>query len=379
MNPNELRILELQSIRLGLIRDGRMALVPYDERWAGEFLKEAQRVTNALNEPSIRLFHIGSTSIPGIHAKPILDILLATPSLALLDSHSAVFEQLGYECKGESGLEGRRYYVFADHVNNKSYVHLHAWEDHRPEIFTHLIFRDYLRHHPDQAKRYEAVKLAAIDGGGVHRTRYMEMKAPIIEEIMKSARIWAGTAEAQRLCTPECVMDDGLSSEIVIRRINPSSSAEIDLVATRMRQTLVEVLGEADGGSMYTMDWLRQRVLFHLDPKQVIGDVLVAEGPKAQIIGHAMVRIEHDKSERPFALFSTVFVEHAFRRQGVATRFLSWIEKWVRAHRLYKIAYYTAKSNAQLINLFHRHGFLVIGENAEKAMVILEKTLERNA
>lgn len=90
-------------------------------------------------------------------------------------------------------------------------------------------------------------------------------------------------------------MGDGLkprADEYRVRLIDPLSAAEIDLVADGMRLTLVDVLGHAEGGSMYSMDWLRERVLFPLDPAQSTAVVYVAVDPDARIVGHAIARVE---------------------------------------------------------------------------------------
>jgi GrpB-like predicted nucleotidyltransferase (UPF0157 family)/RimJ/RimL family protein N-acetyltransferase len=214
MNPSlAARIAELEANGLGMVSDGRMHLSPHDTRWASQFQKEAQRVSLALANPSVRLFHIGSTSIPGIHAKPILDILLATPTLALLDGHSLDFESMGYEIKGEFGLEGRRYYRLSSAEANKAYVHIHAWEEDRAEILIHLIFRDYLKTHPGEAERYEAVKLSAITGEGSEREKYMDTKAPVIDEILRKARVWAVSSSARIYATDWEIVDNSTEPE----------------------------------------------------------------------------------------------------------------------------------------------------------------------
>src|SRR3989344_4833114 len=102
------RIAHLESNNLGLERDGRVRLIPHNPRWIRDFSKEAHRIYEALKIPELHLYHIGSTSIPGIHAKPVIDVLMTTPSHALLDSKKSVFEGIGYEYKGEYGLAGRR-------------------------------------------------------------------------------------------------------------------------------------------------------------------------------------------------------------------------------------------------------------------------------
>ena len=77
-----------------------------------------------------------------------------------------------------------------------------------------------------------------------------------------------------------------------IREIDPNSDAEIHLVAQRMRQTLVEVLGEEKGGEMYTMDWLIERVRWHLNFKNTDGRVFLSVSQGGEIIGHAIARIK---------------------------------------------------------------------------------------
>jgi len=210
----EMLFSEFESAGFGLVRDGRMLLAEYNERWAAASIRETQRILMLLNEPALRIFHIGSTSIPGIQAKPILDLLLATPSLGLLDSKQSSFEILGYECKGEFGLDGRRYYVLANKMTNTAYVHLHAWETDRPEILRHLVFRDYLRHHHVEAKRYEAIKISAVHKGA-DREKYLDSKAPIIDEIMKKAMAWAATPAARSLCSTEWqIVDESDSKDL---------------------------------------------------------------------------------------------------------------------------------------------------------------------
>ncbi len=103
--------------------------------------------------------------------------------------------------------------------------------------------------------------------------------------------------------------------QLRIREINRQSEVEITLVARRMRQTLVEVLGVEKGSSMYTMDWLYERVRWHLDPKETNGKVFLAEDFRGNILAHAMARVDHGTSH---GYFSTVFVEPASRRAGLS-------------------------------------------------------------
>ena len=161
-----------------------------------------------------------------------------------------------------------------------------------------------------------------------------------------------------------------------IRPIDPKSHEEVELVAQRMRSTLVDVLGEETGGSMYTMDWLRQRVLFHLDPAQSTAQVFVSENDQKHITGHCIVRIDRDDSGNQVGLFSTTYVEPESRRLGTANALLLHGEKWMIQQGMPKALTYTSDSNAKLINLYKKHGYEITVTDAEKKMVGLSKILE---
>lgn len=189
----------LDSNSLGLERDGRIRLLPHNPRWKREFSNEAHRIFEALKTPELRFFHIGSTAIPGIHAKPIIDILISTPSHELLDLKKTLFEGIGYDYKGEYGIPGRRYAVLYNQEKNKGYVHLHAFEDSHPEIERHLIFRDFLRQHPNHAQKYESLKFDLVGNQKVSRSDYTGMKAPLINEILSEAFSWKKSYKPRRL------------------------------------------------------------------------------------------------------------------------------------------------------------------------------------
>ena len=161
----------------------------------------------------------------------------------------------------------------------------------------------------------------------------------------------------------------------MIRSIDPTSSAEIELVATRMRLTLIEVLGEEQGGAMYTMDWLKDRVLFHLDPEKSTAQIYLAVDDGAIINGHTIVRIEDDGSGKKFGLFSTTYVEPDSRKKGLADSLLNRGEKWMLDQGLTEAQTYTSDSNTKLIELYFKHGYRITERAPEKSMVLLAKSL----
>lgn len=159
----------------------------------------------------------------------------------------------------------------------------------------------------------------------------------------------------------------------VIRPINKHSDAEILLVARRMRQTLVEVLGAERGTALYTMDWLEQRVRWHLDAGQSTACVYLAEAADGEISGHTIVRKDLDSSQQEVGLFSTTYVATPFRRAGVASQLLKAGEDWIRGIGLLVAETYTDKDNHKLIQLFSGHGYQI--SPTENEMVILRKGL----
>ncbi len=142
-----------------------------------------------------------------------------------------------------------------------------------------------------------------------------------------------------------------------------------------MRETLIEVLGEKKGASMYAMDWLVQRVLFHLDPEKCAGQVYLCEDRDGRIVGHTIVRIEKDEAGRTFGLFSTTYVERTSRNQAVASRLLQQGERWMSEHGLTEAATFTDEANTKLINLYRNHGYRIVETFKSEKMVKIAKTL----
>lgn len=183
-------IQKFESNGLGLLRDGTVRLSPHNPHWQRIFSQEAHRIFEALKIPELKLYHVGSTSIPQIHAKPIIDILLTIPSHDLLDSKKTIFEKIGYEYKGEYGIEGRRYCVLYSLGKDKGYVHLQAFEEGSEEIEKHLVFRDYLRKHPHEASRYNDLEIDLVERKKVSRSNSLDLKGPLIEELTKEGVAW---------------------------------------------------------------------------------------------------------------------------------------------------------------------------------------------
>ncbi|MCU0657172.1 MAG: GNAT family N-acetyltransferase [Polyangiaceae bacterium] len=147
--------------------------------------------------------------------------------------------------------------------------------------------------------------------------------------------------------------------------------AEIEIVARNMRQTLIDVMGEERGAGFYSLEWLIERVRWHLAPERT-AKVLVVEGAGGRIVGHAIVRVEVDEGGERYGYFSTIFVEEAWRRKGLGKRLLTSVERWVQGHQLRRVIYNTAASNKRLLPLFLRHGYRVSLQEGEMVQLTRE-------
>lgn len=148
-------------------------------------------------------------------------------------------------------------------------------------------------------------------------------------------------------------------TQVQIRALGQASTDEVELIAARMRATLQEVLGPEAGEALYTMEWLRERVRFHLEAARDRAAVLVAEDATGAIIGHAIVREERDELARAFGLMSTIYVLPASRRAGVADRLVDEVEAWIHARGLARAATNTGSQNHPLIRLFENRGYAI--------------------
>ncbi|MER2599654.1 MAG: GrpB family protein [Caldilineales bacterium] len=164
----------------------RVELVPYDLHWPLMFAAEAARLRVAFGDELIALHHIGSTAVPGLAAKPIIDMLPVVRDIARVDALNTLMRALGYVPKGEYGIPGRRY--FSLDAGGQRRFHLHVFAADSTEIARHCDFVAWLRAHPATAAAYAALKLELAERYRNDPVSYTESKSDFIRNAVQQAQ-----------------------------------------------------------------------------------------------------------------------------------------------------------------------------------------------
>jgi GrpB-like predicted nucleotidyltransferase (UPF0157 family) len=167
----------------------KIEVVPHDPQWQGAFEAEAKQIAGILGKNVAAIHHIGSTAIPNIYAKPVVDMLVEVKDITEVDRQGASLELLGYEVKGEFGISGRRYFRKDDREGNRTHQ-IHAYESGSAELERHLAFRDYMIAHPEDAQSYSELKRKLAEEHSHSMNGYMDGKDSFIKEMDRRAAKW---------------------------------------------------------------------------------------------------------------------------------------------------------------------------------------------
>jgi GrpB-like predicted nucleotidyltransferase (UPF0157 family) len=159
-------------------REGRpIVLVKYDPAWPLRFERERDRIRQAAGAVARRIEHVGSTAVPGLAAKPIIDILVTVPDPEDETAFLGELKRAGYELRvREPGHRMLR--------TPERDVHIHIWSETDPEVARYLRFRDRLRKYPEERQAYEQLKRELATREWSDMNHYAEAKSPFIESIL---------------------------------------------------------------------------------------------------------------------------------------------------------------------------------------------------
>jgi len=179
---------------------GKVIIADYSPAWPAEFQAERARVLAALGGAVRAIEHIGSTAVPGLAAKPVIDIALAVDDLAAVPALVAPLAALGYEFLGEYGLPGRLFFRKGEPATH----HIHAVRSDSEHWRVWRLFRDYLRRHAEEARRYAEFKRELAGRFAADRDAYTRAKTEYVSSIL----IRAG-AEATGYKPPSTRLESG--------------------------------------------------------------------------------------------------------------------------------------------------------------------------
>jgi GrpB-like predicted nucleotidyltransferase (UPF0157 family) len=172
-----------------------IVIAEYDPAWPQRFEAERARLQNAIGEWAVAIEHVGSTAVPGLAAKPIIDIGVALQDLADALKCITPLLELGYQCCGEFRIPGRTFFrkpttepipgQITDGVGRTHQIHMYQ-RDHEQFVW-HIAFRDYMRSHPEDAAEYAALKRDVASHHGDDIEKYIEGKHDYIREILRKA------------------------------------------------------------------------------------------------------------------------------------------------------------------------------------------------
>ncbi|MEO1619836.1 MAG: GrpB family protein [Cyanobacteria bacterium J06632_3] len=174
-------------------------VVPHRPEWRDAFEAESKRIAEALGDNVVEIHHIGSTAIPRIYAKPIIDLLVEVKDIAKVDAQNSAMQVIGYDTKGEYGIPQRRYFQKSKSDKRGSDKnsaaesrthHVHIFEVGSNQVARHLTFRDYMIAHPEEAQRYSDLKRRLAKEHSTNRAKYIDGKDGFIKAIDRKALQW---------------------------------------------------------------------------------------------------------------------------------------------------------------------------------------------
>ncbi|HET7050712.1 MAG TPA: GNAT family N-acetyltransferase [Solirubrobacteraceae bacterium] len=301
----------LDTVLIGGRERREIVIADYDPEWPRRFEAERERIGAALGGGALRIEHIGSTSVPGLAAKPIVDVLVAVSHVSDESSYGPALERAGYELRVREP-EHRMYRTPARDV------HVHVWNEGDPEVDRHLVFRDRLRASPDDRSEYERLKrsLAQRDWSDVNH--YADSKGPLIAAILNRVK----RSHIRRARSSDADAVAGLLGHLGYPTDVHAASAQLGRLLDRDD---AGVLVYDDGG-----------------------------GPVGLITYHVFDLIYRP---RPHCRITALAVSAQRRREGIARALLDAVQAIARERACFRIELTTRPDRADALRFYEACGF----------------------
>ncbi len=289
----------------------RIKVVPYDSNWPRWFEEEAVKIKQALGENCVAVHHVGSTSVPGLTAKPQIDIIAVVKDYL---ATSSPLVQAGYIEKGEFNIP---FHIVFGEGDGNTRANIHVFEEGNPEIELNLLFRDYLRAHQDARDAYGSLKNSLVAQDVSHErvsvglSKYTLGKDEFIKEILIQTGF---NGLCMRLCTHH---------------------EEWDIVRSFRQKYFFDKVPVADP---YTWTF---------DHKDHVHFVLYLG---TQIIGYTHLQLWPDDR----AALRIIVIDEPFRNEGLGAHFLRLCERWLK-QKGYSVL--QTQSSPDAFAFYSKHGY----------------------
>ncbi len=165
------------------LRRKKVVLLSYNPAWKKLYEEEKKLISFVIGEQALDIQHVGSTSIPGVKSKPIIDIAIGVESLKDRDTCIKPLEEMGYQYKNDSGVKGRYFFVKGSEDNRTHYIHLVKLNSEQWKNF--IFFRDYLRKNKKAVEKYNILKEKIAEKYKDDRDTYTLRKSIFIKKVIK--------------------------------------------------------------------------------------------------------------------------------------------------------------------------------------------------
>lgn len=161
-----------------------VVVLPYDEAWKKDFEDIKSELMQVLEGLVLSIEHVGSTSVPGLAAKPVIDIDVVIEDQGCFDKVKTALGSIGYHHEGDLGIQGREAFKYDDKDHLRKH-HLYVCSKDAAELKRHISFRDYLRAHPEAVEEYGRIKMEGAKLYPYDIDRYIVHKSPFIDGIYR--------------------------------------------------------------------------------------------------------------------------------------------------------------------------------------------------